>query len=527
MIFAMNNENEKPIRHVVVVGGGSAGWITAGLIAAGNARRSASSVGVTLVESPRVGTIGVGEGTWPTMRTTLHALGIPESAFLEACSATFKQGTRFVDWVTGGDQDCYYHPFTAPAGYPGTDLASWWQHEHPGLSFADAVSPQGMTCERNLGPKQAQTPEYAGVLNYAYHLDAGKFASLLTDHCTRALGVKHVADHITGINSAGNGDIASLETAAHGAIEGDLFVDCSGMRSMLLGDHYDVPFVDKSSVLFNDTALAVQVPYAEPHAPIASQTISTARSFGWIWDIGLVTRRGVGHVYSSRHGSDDEAAAILEDYLRATGTPAEERPAPRKISFTPGHRERFWHRNCVAVGMSAGFIEPLEASALVMVELSARMISEELPANREIMEIVSRRFNEKFRYRWDRIIDFLKLHYVLSRRDDSGYWRDNRSRDSIPDRLLESIELWRYRPPGQSDLPHVDEIFPAASYQYVLYGMAPEFAHGLSPPGDTQRAKLRELYENNVRQANQCLARLPPNRALLERIARHGLPAAG
>ena len=515
------------IRKIVVVGGGSAGWITAGLIAANHARIPDSPIEVTLVESPRVGTIGVGEGTWPTMRSTLQTLGISESQFLEACSATFKQGTRFVDWVTGDAEDVYYHPFTAPAGYPGADLASWWRHEHPGLSFADAVSPQGMVCDRGLGPKQSQTPEYAGVLNYAYHLDAGKFASLLTDHCTGTLGVQHVLDHITGINAAGNGDIASLETASHGIIEGDLFIDCSGMRSMLLGEHFGVPFVDQSDILFNDTALAVQAPYAEPGAPIASQTISTARSFGWIWDIGLVTRRGIGYVYSSRHGSDDEAAAILEDYLRSTGTPPDAMPAPRRISFAPGHRERFWHRNCVAVGMSAGFIEPLEASALVMVELSARMISEELPANREIMGIVSRRFNEKFRYRWARIIDFLKLHYVLSRRDDSDYWRDNRSRASIPDRLLESIELWRYRPPGPSDFPHIDEIFSAASHQYVLYGMAPEFARGPARTTQAQAARARELHDDNVRKANQYLAGLPPNRRLLEQIAQHGLPVAG
>ena len=523
----MDNENANPIRNIVVVGGGTAGWITAGLIAAGNARRGDSPVAVTLVESPRVGTIGVGEGTWPTMRTTLQTLGISEAQFLEACTATFKQGTRFVDWVTGDAEDVYYHPFTAPAGYPGTDLASDWRHERPGLSFTDAVSPQGMVCDRGLGPKQAQTPEYAGVLNYAYHLDAGKFAALLTDHCTCALNVKHVLDHITSINAAGNGDIASLETTSHGAIEGDLFVDCSGMRSMLLGEHFGVPFVDRSDVLFNDTALAVQAPYAEPGAPIASQTISTARPFGWIWDIGLVKRRGIGYVYSSRHGSDDEAAAILEDYLRSTGTPTDATPAPRKISFAPGHRDHFWHRNCVAVGMSSGFIEPLEASALVMVELSARMITEELPANREIMDIVARRFNDKFQYRWARIIDFLKLHYVLSRRDDSDYWRDNRSRASIPDRLLESIELWRYRPPGPSDFPHVDEIFSAASHQYVLYGMAPAFARGPLGSTEAQGAHARALYDDNVRKANQCLAQLTPNRALLEQIAQQGLPAAG
>lgn len=523
----MTSRTDHSIRHIVVVGGGSAGWIAAGLIAAKVRQHPDSPINVTLIESPRVGTVGVGEGTWPTMRSTLRKLGITESTFLNECSAAFKQGTRFVGWVDGSQQDIYYHPFTPPAGYPDTDLASSWQHAGGKLSFADAVSPQGMVCDRNLGPKLAGTPEYAGVVNYAYHLDAGKFARLLAEHCSQTLGVEHVLDHITGINSADNGDIASLETTSNGAIAGDLFIDCSGMRSMLLGDHFGVPLIDRSGILFNDTALAIQVPYADAGAPIASQTISTARPAGWIWDIGLTQRRGVGYVYSSRHGSDDQAHEILEEYLRTTGASPEAIGSARKISFSPGHRAHFWHRNCVAVGMSAGFIEPLEASALVMVELSARMIAEELPANRHIMDIVARRFNERFAYRWDRIIDFLKLHYVLSRRDDTEYWRENRSQESVPDRLLDLMDLWRYRAPNVADFPHIDEIFSAASYQYVLYGMRPEWAKTPLGPAEAQHARARQLFENNVRTANQCLARLPANRALLEQIAQHGLPATG
>ncbi|MDT8408866.1 MAG: tryptophan halogenase family protein [Wenzhouxiangellaceae bacterium] len=523
----MNSRNDSAIRKIVVVGGGSAGWITAGLIAARHASGTNPRFSVTLVESPQVGTIGVGEGTWPTLRTTLQQLGISEASFLAECEATFKQGTRFSGWVDGREQDSYYHPFTAPSGYPATDLASHWQADPRKLSFADAVSPQGMICDLQLGPKQAQTPEYAGVLNYAYHLDAGKFAGLLTEHCTTSLGVRHISDHITAINAAENGDIASLETASHGAIGGDLFIDCSGMRSILLGDHFGVPLIEQSDTLFNDTALAVQVPYAEADAPIASQTISTARSFGWIWDIGLTTRRGIGYVYSSRHGSDDEAMKILEQYLDATHAPVDTARSPRRISFAPGYRAQFWHRNCVAVGMASGFIEPLEASALVMVELSARMIVDELPANRHVMDIVARRFNEKFRYRWERIIDFLKLHYVLSRRDDAPYWRDNRSRASIPDNLADLIELWRFRPPSPADFPHIDEIFSAASYQYVLYGMGFEPAQYPARRDDRQREQARRLLDNNIRTANQYIARLPANRALLSNIAQHGLPAAG
>ncbi|MDT8450504.1 MAG: tryptophan halogenase family protein [Wenzhouxiangellaceae bacterium] len=521
----MQHDHPNSVRRVVIVGGGTAGWITAGLIAAA-AKRADRPVRVTLVESPEVATIGVGEGTWPTMRTTLSRLGISEAEFLGECTAAFKQGTRFVGWVDGGDEDIYYHPFTAPAGYPSEDLASHWWPERERISFADAVTAQGMVCDRDLAPKQPETPDYAGILNYAYHLDAGRFAALLTRHCTARLGVEHVPAHITGLECRDSGDIAALQTRQRGRIEGDLFIDCSGMRAMLLGGHYRIPLIDQSGVLFNDSALAVQVPYARDDAPVASQTISVAQPAGWIWDIGLRTRRGVGHVYSSAHMSDDEAHELLQRYLDRCGAPRNARPEPRKISFSPGYRREFWHRNCVAVGMASGFIEPLEASALVMVELSARMIAEELPASRELMNIVARRFNERFAYRWSRIIDFLKLHYLLSRRNDSRYWRDNRAAGTVPVNLLELMQLWRHRPPNQSDFPHVDEIFSAASYQYVLYGMKFDYAHCPVRDAAARPERVRELMRETVRLANRCLSALPSNRTILEQIARAGEPAA-
>jgi len=522
----MHAQASNLVRRVVIVGGGTAGWITAGLIAASAATRTERKIRVTLVESPDVATIGVGEGTWPTMRTTLSTLGIAESEFLVESTAAFKQGTRFDGWIDGSDCNRYYHPFTAPAGYPTHDLASHWWSQRQKLSFVDAVSAQGMVCDRNLAPKQFDTPDYAGVLNYGYHLDAGRFATLLARHCTNRLGVEHVQAHIHGIQSCDNGDIAALETRDHGRIEGDLFIDCSGMRALLLGEHFGIPRIDQSGVLFNDTALAVQVPYAQADAAVASQTISTAQPAGWIWDIGLKSRRGVGHVYSSTHMGEDQATDLLQRYLNRTGAPHDGRPEPRRISFSPGYRREFWHRNCVAVGMASGFIEPLEASALVMVELSARRIADDLPANRHMMDIVARRFNRRFDEYWARIIDFLKLHYALSQRNDSAYWRENRSVDSVPPHLLELMELWRYRRPNPGDFPHVDEIFSAASYQYVLYGMGFDYAHCPIQSGDRRPAQIDTLLRETEQRANQCLARLPDHREFLDRVAARSVAVA-
>ncbi len=510
------------VKRLVIVGGGSAGWLTAGVIAAEHRAKDGAGLSVTLLESPDVAPIGVGEGTWPTMRDTLRKVGVTETDFFRCCDASFKQGSKFERWVDGREHDYYFHPFVLPQGYLETNLVAGWLKRHATTPFADLVSFQPHLCAQGKAPKQPQTPEYAAVANYAYHLDAGKFGLFLRDHCIANLGVRHVVDHMTGIESAANGDILAVTTRDNGSIAGDLFVDCTGLNSWLLGGHFGVPFIPQQHVLFNDTALALQVPYPDERTPIASHTISTAQTSGWIWDIGLPTRRGVGHVFSSAHGTVDAAERLLFEYVERTGGKLNG-ASPRKLTFRPGYRREFWHRNCVAIGLSAGFIEPLEASALALVELSAAMLSDEMPATREAMDIVARRFNDFFSYRWERVIDFLKLHYVLSRRDDSEFWRDNRAGTSVPDRLRELLALWRYQPPSRYDLHRVEEVFPSASYQYVLYGMGfrPE-AEGFSRRcDDADRAD--EYFREAAQLTRRMLGALPSNRDLLDHIKKSGL----
>lgn len=522
----MSTETKQPINKLVIVGGGSAGWITAGLLASEFVGISGADVTVTLIESPDVKTIGVGEGTWPTMRSTLQKIGLSENEFLVECSASFKQGTKFVGWVSGRKGDCYYHPFSAPAGYAGINLARHWQEHRDRVSFVDAVSVQGQICDRNLAPKQASTPEYAHVANYGYHLDAAKFAELLKKHCTTKLGVRHVVDHVIAVNGKENEDIRSVTTATSGDIEGDLFVDCTGFASLLLGQHYKVEYLDRKSILFNDSALALQVPHADMNGAIASQTVSTAQSAGWIWDIALTNRRGIGYTYSAAHTTDDDAERALREYVEQTSGGTTASLEPRKLSFQPGHREKFWHRNCVAVGMAAGFLEPLEASALVLVELAGRMIADELPADRSVMDIVAKRYNEKFLYRWDRIIDFLKLHYVLSKRNDSDYWIDNRRVESIPGSLQELLQLWRYHAPWHKDFSQIDEVFSAASYQYVLYGMSFETRERASARHAQEAVRAEKLFLESRKKTHKIIASLPGNRELLTSIKEHGLPSS-
>jgi len=509
----------RPIRNVVIVGGGTAGWLTAGVIAAQNRGRMANGFTVTLVESPNTPIIGVGEGTWPTLRSTLSRIGVSETEFFRRCDAAFKQGARFARWTTGAPDDGYYHPLMLPQGFGKVNLAQHWMVDERGQSFCDTVCPQGRICDDGLAPKTITTPEYEALANYSYHLDAGKFAGFLQEHCTSQLGVRHVLADVREVRLADGGDIQSVVTEQAGEIEGDLFVDCSGFSSLLLGKALGVPFKECSDVLFCDTALAIQVPYESDDAPIACHTISTAQSAGWIWDVGLPTRRGIGHVYSSSHISDDEAERELRAYIG----PACKDLTVRKIPIRSGHRETFWKGNCVAVGLAAGFLEPLESSSIVLTELSAKMIAEQMPSCREVMDLVAKRFNATTHYRWGRIIDFLKLHYVLTKRTDTDFWRDNVRPETIPDRLQELLMLWKYQSPGFADeFDRLEEVFPAASYQYVLYGM--DYRTEVEPAALSPDLKLAEQArrENEV-MTGRLRLKLPSHRALIRNIVNHGL----
>jgi tryptophan halogenase len=507
------------IKNIVVVGGGTAGWLTAGVIAARHQARRKHGFTVTLVESPHVPTIGVGEGTWPTLRTTLKKMGVSETEFFRQCDASFKQGARFNRWTTGAVDDGYYHPLMLPQQFGQVNLAPHWIAEDGDQSFCDTVTPQGRICDAGLGPKTIATPEYDGQANYAYHLDAGKFSHFLQRHCCDKLGVRHVLADVTDVRLDESGDIAGLDTEQGETISGDLFVDCTGFAALLIGKAMGVPFRSCTDTLFCDTALAIQVPYDHPDAPIASHTISTAQSAGWIWDIGLPTRRGVGHVFSSSHIDVDAAEQELRTYLGDAG-----RDLPvRRLSIKAGHREQFWVRNCVAVGLAAGFLEPLEASAIVLIELSAKMIAEQMPACREVMDVVAHRYNDTTSYRWGRIIDFLKLHYALTKRTDTEFWRDNARPETMPDRLRGLMELWRYQSPWlHEEFDRAEEVFPSASYQYVLYGMGARTAVMPGTIDDDAVLAERARRENRM-QTQRMMSSLPAHRDLIDKIVRHGL----
>ena len=508
----------KPNQNVLIVGGGTAGWLTAAFMAKALGSAAPEGVRITLVESSDIGIIGVGEGTFPSIRGTLAAIGIDEARFVRECNATFKQGIRFDDWVrprgaTGAGH--YFHPFSLPSQRPGgPDLLPYWLlgAAGEGAAFADAATMQKRIADASRAPKRTSDGDFLGPMNYAYHFDAGRFAALLAEQA-KSLGVAHVIATVERVELDADGAIAAVVTRESGTLRADLYVDCTGFRAALIGAALGSPFKRIDDVLFVDRAVALQVPYARPDTPIPSYTISTAHEAGWTWDIGLQQRRGIGYVYSSRH--TDQARA--EDVLRAYIGPAAEGLTPRLLKLDVGYRETQWVKNCVAVGLAGGFLEPLESSGIGLIETAAYLVSYLFPHDGDTAP-VAKLFNELMRARYERIVDFVKMHYCLTQRTDTSFWRDNADPRSVPETLREKLAMWRCRPPHRLDFVTDLEMYPPSSWQYVLYGM--EFETDLAtsraayPRSDDARREFA-----TIRQVSQhALADLPPHRALVEHL---------
>lgn len=506
------------VKKVVVVGGGSSGWIMADRLA----KQLGNAVQVELIESPDVKPVAVGEGTFPTMRKTLKMLGIPEDLFLKECDATFKQTIQFVNWLdapVNGENQSFHHLFNSPRQCEGGDLSPYWLLNRDVLGpYDQSVSEQSHICNRGYGPKAPNTPEYEGVVEYAYHLDAVKFVSLLRRWGVEKLGVTHHIGHVEQVHLTDSGSIKSLTTREGGVLEGDLFIDCTGFSAYLIGDVLGVPFVDRSDTLFVDRAMAIQVPYQDPEQSIACGTISTAQKDGWIWDIGLQTRRGIGYVYSSSHVSDDGAEKVLRQYVGSQSDDISVKP----FRFRVGHREKLWHKNCIAVGFSGYFVEPLEATALFLVEAAAIMLADIFPYCSSVMEQAERKYNESMLYRGDRIFDFIKLHYYLSRRDDSDFWISNRDKASVSDRLLDDLEAWKYRMPSVFDYRSSSESHSLESYKWILYGMEYQTDLSLSKSRYQQNQSARDKFEELSRIIDGGIDNLPKHRALIDGILKYG-----
>ncbi len=477
-------------RRVLIVGGGSSGWMAAAYLDAVLNHDGQSAADISLIESPDVPRIGVGEATIPSINHILAAIGIDEKEFLKRVDGTFKQAIKYVNWLDGRGES-YYHAFGRYRGGPVDTSGQDWLMSDRSIPFSETISAQPVLCESCLAPKMMGQWDMGTRLTYAFHMNALKFADYLCELAT-SRGVKHYSDHVVDVEMAENGDIAAVKTKAGERLEADLFIDCTGFAGLLIDKKLGVGWVDCSQWLLCDRATVMPVPY-EHHYPgyVRPYTTATALSAGWVWEIPLQDKRSLGYVHSSEFLSDEDAEREIRTF---EGKHAESLDS-RIVHFKVGHREKAWVGNCIAIGLSGGFIEPLESTGLYLSDLATVMLTEHFPYHGDMAPLAFR-FNRIMANRFYEILDFINMHYCLTRRSDTGFWREVRKPARMTDRLRAKLDFWRIKPPapadfedqwfpGQPDTPlpsanlpgdhrsPIDTagVFTLSSYEAILYGM--------------------------------------------------------
>ncbi|TFI58975.1 tryptophan 7-halogenase [Sphingomonas parva] len=496
--------NDPRIRSIVIVGGGTAGWMTAAALAK---VVGTENVSITLVESEEIGTVGVGEATIPPILLFNKMLGIDEDTFVRETNATFKLGIDFVDWRRPGHR--YFHPF----GLLGADLPDrvgfvhfWlrWVQEggNPDFSRFSAET------EAARVGRFARTPPTGGALpniNYAYQFDASLYAAFLR-RFAEARGVERIEGRIVAVRrDAETGFIAAVTLQDGRSVAGEFFVDCSGFRSLLLGDSLEVPFEDWSRWLPCDRAVAV--PCARTNDPTPFTTV-TGREAGWQWRIPLQHRTGNGYVFASAFIGEEEATEKLLSRLDGAA-----QAEPRVLRFKAGRRRVCFEKNCLAVGLAAGFLEPLESTSIHLIQIAVNKLLDMFP-NRDFHPAILSRFNDETNQVYDSIRDFLIAHYKLTERDQP-FWRHCQDIEP-PDSLATKLDLFRGR---AQVFPSGFDTFHETNWFAILYGQGfePESYHPLADnmSSDELRVTLAQIRAAIQKRVDG----LPPHQAFLEAVA--------
>jgi flavin-dependent dehydrogenase len=514
---------ETSIDRVVIAGGGTAGWMTAAYLKAAFGDR----VSVTVVESSRVGSIGVGEATFSYIRHFFEFLQLREEDWMPYCNATYKLAVRFEDWRAPDSH--FYHPFEQAHSIDGFPLTDWWLRLRPSDRFdldcfvipalCDAgmspryqdgsLSDQDFVEAEGLSRGQTMSEQQGGSqFPYAYHFEASLLAKLLSSYATDR-GVAHVVDDIEHVALDERGFIDHLQTAEHGAIPGDLFVDCTGFRSLLLGSALGEPFVSFQDYLPNDRAVALQVPLGESDRDFRPCTTATAQDAGWIWTIPLRSRIGTGYVYSGDYCDPDTAERTLREFVG----PRSDDVDANHIRMRIGKSRRSWVKNCVAIGLASGFVEPLESTGIFLIHHAIEQLVKYFPMTGHDVRTRTL-YNRSVGHVIDGIMEFLVLHYASAARSDTPYWKDAKERP-IPAPLEERLGQW------QAQLPDSETIYPyfhgfaPHSYRCILLGMggiALRNSAVLAAMDDKQARKAFQAVQNKV---DELMAHLPTQREYL------------
>ena len=491
------------VKRVVIAGGGTAGWLAGAALS----RLLGPLLDITLVESDQIGTVGVGEATVPTMRTFHHLLNIDERDFMRATQSTFKLGIAFENWARIGDR--YIHSFgqLGKSNWMGDFHQIWLEAREQGLA--------GDINEYCFEHQAAEAGTFATSdkipINFAYHLDAGLYAKFL-----RALaeqyGIKRVEGRIQEVRQHGEtGFITALALDNGDVIHGDLFIDCTGFRGLLIEGALKTGYEDWTHWLGTDSALAVQTRSTGPAIPY---TRAIAHDAGWRWRIPLQHRVGNGLVFSSAHLSDDEAHARLLASIEGEAI-----TEPKLIRYTTGRRRKAWNRNCVTLGLSSGFVEPLESTSIHLIQTGITRLIQNFPFS-GVTEALAEKFNAEAQYELEHVRDFIIAHYKLTERDDSAFWRGCRDLD-IPDSLAERITLFREHAKAWK---MQNELFQVDSWLQVMLGqrLMPEGRHHMGRlMSRDQLAGIMSQMSANIARA---VAQLPAHQDFVDSYCPAGEP---
>ncbi len=470
-----------PPKKILILGGGTAGWMAANLL---HKRWQHLGIEIQLVESSDIGIIGVGEGSTPQLKSFFDYMEIDESEWMPVCNASFKTGIQFCDWSIKPGFTDYFHPFPAqPDDYSvpaffhnsflrrkGIDLES-----HPDHFFLCTY-----LAKHHLGPKPAH--HFPFKISYGYHFDSHLLGQFLKQKALQS-GVIYLDKKIQSVNLTEQGTIKELVADDGSIISSDFFIDCSGFASVLLQKTLAVPFVSYSSQLFNDSAVVMP---SKQEASFAPQTTSTALSSGWVWNIPLTNRIGNGYVYSSAFISPDQAEMELRKKLGLL----ESDTAARHLKMKVGRVEKHWYKNCLAVGLSQGFIEPLEATALHLVQETILGFAESFEAG-NFTDSQQQKFNHSINQRFDGVRNYIHCHYLVSSRRDTDYWLANISNKQVSDSLASLLQVWMRGENLSQEIERqqIGQYYPSASWHCLLagYGVFPDASQ--LKPGNQQAHK--------------------------------------
>jgi tryptophan halogenase len=517
-------------KSIVIVGGGSSGWMTASYLV-----KALPNVKITVVESAQIGTIGVGEATFSTIKLFFDFLGLEERQWMPRCSASYKLAIKYANWTARPGH--FYHPFERFPATGGRHAGEWWLklcRDKEAFDYTCFVTP--MLCDAKRSPrfmdgqvyeeavsdfftegKRAPNVEIGGhqvQYPFAYHFNAAEIATFLHEYAT-ARGVTRIQDDVVEVPLREDGSIASVRTREHGAIEGDLFVDCTGFRGLLINKTLGEPFISFNDKLLNDSAVALQVPRDIEKEGIRPYTTAHAHSAGWSWNIPLYGRDGTGYVYCSKFIDKDEA----EREFRAFLGPAADHSTPNHIRMRIGRCRRLWVKNCVAIGLAGGFVEPLESTGIFFVQLGIEELVNHFPTSSQPDENMTAGYNKILGECIDGVRDFLEIHYRASERVDTPYWRATKETE-LSDSLRARLSLWKARLPEARTIVEAFHGFKADSWAIMLLGLRYWPVSHLRVLDGQNEAEARRMFSGIKKRGELLVKELPSCYEYLSKVHR-------